>query len=271
LTRKLTSLLAACLVVLPGSALAANFDVSLTGFIDQNGKQDTAGFRAVSEAIALAMQPRWSGPASTLGSRGFDVGFNWMHTGIDGGDEHWKIAVPDRTLRGLQTSQVHFRKGLPYSFELGGTVSALNDSRLYGVGFELKWAFVESYKYAPDFGVRNHVSTTLGSRDLSLLNAGIDTVMSKSFGILGVVQATPFMGYNFSYTQARSHVLGVFEPGEVELDTDIIDAKHIFSHRIVLGLALHASWAELGFEAALPAKDEGDTVPTYTTRLGLQF
>jgi hypothetical protein len=271
LNRIFISLLVASLAVLPGSALAANYDVSLTGFIDQNGDTDVAGFRAVSQAVALAMQPRWSGPASTLGSRGFDVGFNWMHTGIDSEDAHWKTAVPDRTLPGLQTSQVHFRKGLPYSFELGGTVSSLNDSRLYGVGVELKWAFVESYKYAPDFGVRNHASTTLGSRDLSLLNVGSDAVMSKSFGIAGVIQATPFFGYSFSWTQARSHVLGAFEPGEADLRTDVIDAKNIFGHRMVVGLALHASWAELGFEAALPTKDDGETVATYTTRVGLQF
>ena len=206
-----------------------------------------------------------------MGSRGFDIGYNFMHTGIDSDAAHWKTAVPDRTLRGLQTSQVHFRKGLPYSIELGGTVSSLHDSRLYGVGFELKWAFVESYKYAPDIGVRTHVSTTLGSRDLSLLNAGSDVLVSKSFGVAGVMQVTPFTGYSFAYTQARSHVLGVFEPGEVKLDTDIIDAKHLLSHRTVFGVAFHASWAELGFEAAVPTSDDGETVATYTTRLGFQF
>ena len=131
---------ATTLVASSGIAMAANFDVALRSFIDATGDVDEPGFRAVSEGIALSMQPRWSGPANTMGSRGFDVGYNYLHTAIEDTEPHWKMAVPDRSLGGLGASQVHFRKGLPYSLELGGTVSSLHDSRLYGVGFELKLA-----------------------------------------------------------------------------------------------------------------------------------
>ena len=139
------------------------------------------------------------------------------------------------------------------------------------MGFELKWAFVESYKYAPDFGTRIHVSTTLGSRDLSLLHPGIDFLLSKTLGVGGVIQAQPFVGFSQAWSVARSHVLGITQPGEVELDTDIIDSQTIATGRLVLGLALHASWAELGFEAAIPTKEDPNVVPSYTTRLGLHF
>jgi hypothetical protein len=267
--RIISSLTAALILVAIAPANAANFDVRLVD--EKTGVMADSDFRALSMGIAMAMQPRWSGPANTMGSRGFDIGYNIIQNDIDGDAQYWKDAVPDRTLNGLQTSQIHFRKGLPYSFELGGTVSSLHESRLYGVGFELKWAFVESYKYAPDIGMRTHVSTTLGSRDLSLLNAGADMLMSKSIGIGGVVQATPFLGYSFCYTQARSHVLGITQPGEVELDTDIIDPEHMLSGRLLVGLALHASWAELGFEAAIPLTEKNEPISSYTMRVGLQF
>ena len=264
-----TSIVAALLLCISVPAQAVNFDVRLVD--EQKGVMSNQDFRALSSSIALAMQPRWSGPASTMGSRGFDLGYNFIHSGIDGDAQYWKDAVPDRTLNGLQTSQMHFRKGLPYSFELGGFVSSLHESRLYGVGFELKWAFVESYKYAPDFGTRIHVSTTLGSRDLSLLHPGIDFLLSKTLGVGGVIQAQPFVGFSQAWSVARSHVLGITQPGEVELDTDIIDSQTIATGRLVLGLALHASWAELGFEAAIPTKEDPNVVPSYTTRLGLHF
>ena len=269
MNRIIISLVAPLLLLSALPANAVNFDVRLVD--EQKGVMLNDDFRALSTSIALAMQPQWAGPASTMGSRGFDIGYNFVQSSIDSDAQYWKDAVPDRKLNGLQTSQIHFRKGLPYSFELGGTVSSLHDSRLYGVGFELKWAFVESYKYAPDFGVRTHVSTTLGSRDLSLLHFGGDLLLSKSLGIAGVVQATPFVGYSQAWSVARSHVLGITQPGEVELDTDIIDSQLIASGRILLGLSLPASWAEFGFEAAIPAGDDDVTVPSYTTRVGLQF
>ena len=58
---------------------------------------------------------------------------------------------------------------------------------------------------------------------------------------------------------------------EVELETDIIDSQIIASGRLLLGLGIHASWAELGFEAAIPMSDEDTNIPSYTTRIGLQF
>ena len=269
MTRTITSFATALLLLVALPASAVNFDVRLVD--EQKGVMSTGDFQALSSSIGLAMQPRWSGPANTMGSRGFDIGYNFIHSGIDGDAQYWKDAVPDRTLNGLQTSQIHFRKGLPYSFELGGFVSSLHESRLYGVGFELKWAFVESYKYAPDFGTRIHVSTTLGSRDLSLLQPGADFLMSKSLGIGGLVQVQPFLGYSMAWSVARSHVLGITQPGEVELETDIIDSQIIASGRLLLGLGIHASWAELGFEAAIPMSDEDTNIPSYTTRIGLQF
>jgi len=271
MNRTLIAFCTTALLLVPAGAMATSYDISLTGFIDQNGNQDTQGFKAVAQAVALAMQPRWAGPASTMGSRGFDIAYNFMHTSINPEEAHWKLAVPDRTLRGLQTSQVHFRKGLPFSLELGGTVSKLLDSRLYGVGFELKLAPVESYRYAPDLGARFHANTILGSRDLSIFNWGGDFLASKSFGLWGVVQTTPFVGFSMGLTHARSHVLGVIEPGSVALKTDVIDEELLLFNRLILGLAVHASWVELGFEATLPTTGAGNTVPTYTTRVGLQF
>lgn len=269
MNRIISSLTAAFILLTLAPANAANFDVRLVD--EQEGVMGTADFRVLSMSIAMAMQPRWSGPANTMGSRGFDIGYNIIQNDIDADAQYWKDAVPDRTLNGLQTSQIHFRKGLPYSFELGGTVSSLHESRLYGVGFELKWAFFEGSQHVPDIGVRSHVSTTLGSRDLSLLNAGADMLISKGFGIGGVVQATPFLGYSYCYTQARSHVLGITQPGEVQLDTDIIDPEHMFSGRLLVGLAVHASWAEFGFEAAIPVSQRDQPISSYTMRLGLQF
>lgn len=258
--------LAAVGLLAPGpSALAAANDVSLTAFLGQgDDSHDYAGFDQLSRELGLAMQPRFGGPAATLGSRGFDFAYNLATTAVNAGDAHWTKAVDD-PVTSLRASQLHVRKGLPYSFELGGTVTRLHELDLWAIGFEAKWAFVEGYRLAPSVGMRTHVSTILGSRDLGMLCAGMDATIGKAFGIGGLVQVTPYLGYALSYVQSRSHVLGTFEPGHVKLKTAIIDPRHLVDHRTLVGLTLVASAIELGFEGAI-----GD-VDTYTLRVGLNF
>ena len=244
----------AAIVVLglsPTSARATGYDISLAGLIDPKNPSvptDIDSFRLIAIDLGLTLQPRFSGPASTVGSLGFDVGYNHVSTALSSDSKvAWDKAVPT-SLSELNVSQIHVRKGLPFSFELGCAVSHIHDSRLWGVAFEVKTAFVEGYKYVPDIGARGHISTVIGSRDLAMLSLGADLLISKSFGLLGILQLTPYAGYSLTHVYATSHVVGRFYGTETTPIPDTIADQFLFVHRGIMGAALQFSVAEIALE-----------------------
>ncbi len=171
---------------------------------------DNELFKDFAREFGLVMAPKFLAPAETLGQAGFSVGVDASFSTIDNSKEHWKKAspepgkVPDSM---LSTMQVHVRKGLPFSFELGGTMTTLFDSNTIALGGELKWAFNEGFYYLPDIAVRGSVNRLLGSRDLDLLTGGVDVSVSHPFGIGGMVNVTPYAGWSLLFVNASSHVL----------------------------------------------------------------
>lgn len=249
-------------------AEAARFDLQLAEFAtleDGALEVDSAGFEAMSRDLGLALRPRFAGPGSTLGSLGFDFAYGYVLTDIDETSDHWTrpVASPAGT---LAVSQLIVRKGLPYSFEIGGVLSHLHDSRMWAIALELKWAFVEGFRAAPDIGLRNHINTLVGSRDLAMLTVGSDLLLSKQFGLGGMVQLTPFLGYGFTFIRASSHVLGRFPEGGLQPATFIMPDQNILAHRGVLGLRVLASVVDVGVEAAL-----GKDVMSFGFRTGVSF
>ncbi|MGM0576302.1 MAG: hypothetical protein ACQEXJ_11280 [Myxococcota bacterium] len=263
---------AAAVVVLLSAAPAAHadrYDLDLSRFAtagsDGGLVVDEAGFGRMSRDLGMALRPRFAGPADTSGALGFVVDYGLSLTDVDETAGHWTTPVDDPG-NTLAVSRLSLRKGLPWSFELGGTLTHLHDSSIWGVGMDVKWAFVEGLRNAPDVGLRLHVTSVLGSRDLSMLMAGGDFVLSKTFGVGGLLQLTPYAGYSGTYIRATSHVLGRFEAGDLEPETFIIDDQHIDAHRATLGLRVVASVVDMAFETAL-----GKDAQTYSFRLGLTF
>ena len=107
----------------------------------------------------------------------------------------------------LQTLQLDIRKGLPFSFELGVNLLWLVESEMFAPGLELRWALHEGYKYAPDLGLRGSVNHMVGNRDLNLTVIGLDVVLSKGFGIGGVVNIAPYLSYSVLMLAASSRVV----------------------------------------------------------------
>lgn len=243
-------------------AQAARYDFTLASFIGNEGT--TAGFEGLARDLGLAFQPRFGGPAGTYGGAGFDVGYALTLTDIDEGSAHWTTAIDDPADM-LMISQVSVHKGLPYSFGLSATVAHLHDSQLWGIDLGVKWAFVEGYEYFPDIGLQTQVGTVVGSTDMSLLRVSADLQISKTFGLGGLVRLTPYLSYSFTFIRATSHVLGVFQEGDVEPTTSILADQFLLNHRGVLGLRVTSTMVDLGFEVAL-----GET-HSFGFRLGLNF
>ena len=256
----------ALLLTAPAHAGRNDFHLASFGSVADGGglSLDGDGFQSFAGDLALSLQPKFAGPGSTLGGLGMDMGYELSLTDIDAGSNHWKTAV-DNPASSLLASQFYVRKGLPYSFEMGGILTHLHESDIWAVALELKWAFVEGHKYAPDIGVRTHVNTLLGNRDMVMVTSGGSIFISKAFGIGGLIQLTPYGGYQLTFVHARSHVLGRFTAGSLIPTTFILPKQNFLRHRGLLGLRLLAGIADFGFEAAL------GEVMSYSFKVGLNL
>jgi hypothetical protein len=256
------------LIALFSSSAHAESQISLSNFgsfSDEGALQmDTNGWENFSADLALVVHPKFGGPAATLGGRGIDFGYQLSVVDIEESSDHWTKAMkqPDDL---LMAHHFYVRKGLPFSIELGGVLTHLQGTNIWAVALELKWAFLEGNKYAPDFGFRTHVNTLLGNRDMVMITTGGELLVSKTFGLGGLVQLTPYAGYELNYAHTRSHVLGLFEDGSLTPRTFILPSQDVLTHRALLGLRLLASVVDFGFEAGL------GNVQSYTFKFGINI
>jgi hypothetical protein len=240
---------------------------------------DTAGFEALTSDLGLAVSPKGFAPAETLGEAGFLVAFELGFNTVDASQAYWQAAVEDRDPSDLlMTSQIHVSKGLPFSFEVGGVLTHIFSSEMWALGAELAWAFHEDYFWpVPDLGVRGFVNHVVGAPDLNLTTAGFDILASVPVGLNGVVQLTPYLGYNFTAVFASSRLLDASPEDStppIEGSGTVVSVKPEFvfdnitttHNRFVGGFRLRYAWVNFTFETLI-----AQNVQSYGLRLGLDF
>ncbi|MGF1508792.1 MAG: hypothetical protein ACFB9M_04730 [Myxococcota bacterium] len=290
---------AACFLA-PGWARAASHDINLNGtFEDGTGilfsctpapcEPDNDGFRSLATELAYVVAPRIIAPAKTLGHAGFDVGIAWAGSFVSG-DDFWLLTEEGQEDRQptefLQTLQVEFRKGLPFSFEVGANVQWIIDSEMVAPGIDLRWAFHEGYDFLPDFALRAAVNTLLGTRDFDLTVASFDLTISESFVVGGLIELAPYVSWGFLLIHASTGVVdptptefvleeGVLRP-DVENDIvfETVNATDDLNGRLTFGLRTLFSIVELAVQGELQMFSQGDAVgpvATIAARVGLQY
>jgi hypothetical protein len=282
----------------PASALALDNDPALRGFSTCNGDGICRGrqdlFRAYAKEMGMAMAPKLLAPAETLGLNGFSLSLGqYSVTNIHEDEEHWQRGT-EQTLAEtiaheqepttfgeaaapgvLHTIDFRARKGLPYSFEVGTSLTYLVNSEFFAFGGELKWALNEAVDAFPiDIAVQTGVNRCFGSTELDLTTVGMNVILSRGFGAGGVVNIAPYMAYNPVFVFARSGVLDA-TPG-IDEAVDARDAGSAFVlekedatlHRAVFGARFVASVLSITPEIALAL---GEGLQNYNIQLGLDF
>lgn len=218
-----------CAFALAGSAQANPMDLTLSRLYRDNASCDAAlhgdpdpitgrvmpdnvacadqvAFRELSKEFGLVIAPALLAPAETLGYAGFYLGLEGWLTVLNAGDSPGNVWVrgtedqnPDDV---LFVSALHVRKGLPWSFELGTSVSYVASTEQVLLGADIRWALLEGYRegwqgYFPDIAVRGAVNRLMGDDELDMTVWSIDTSISHPFAISGVATITPFFGYQF--------------------------------------------------------------------------
>ena len=264
-------MLLAVLVAAPRPAEAAKYDLKLSRLAFADGTKIPGAdryFEGLMGDLAAVLAPRFLGPATTTGALGFQVDLDYSFTDIQENAERWQAVMRGESQGAhsiLHALQVHVRKGLPFSTEIGGTFTKLINSDLWGIGLELKVTPLEGFRKMPEVGLRASVNTFLGANDYSLLTATADLIISKEIGIAGLFKLSPYVGYAFQYAYANSNVVNVFD-NEGLASPITFDTANVFMHYGVLGFQVVAVVFNTGFEAAL-SKD----VQSYAFRIGVDF
>lgn len=195
--------------------LANPMDIVLSRFVkrDNSGNiifengypvPDQESYENLAMDLAFGIAPKLLAPADTLGYSGFYLGLEGTLTVIDSNASYWKEGVerkgsPDDV---LFVPSIHIRKGLPFSFELGFSISYVSDSEMVVVGGDLSFSPFEGFRYGvlgylPDLKVRFSGSYLTGEDELALGLMGVDVSISYPFTILGIFTITPYAGWQY--------------------------------------------------------------------------
>lgn len=264
-------LLLALLLAAPPPARAAKYDLRLSNLAFADGTKLPGAdrhFKGLMSDLSAVLAPRFLGPSTTTGALGFQVDLDYSFTDIQENAQHWQAVMRGQRTGAhsiLHALQVHARKGLPFSTEVGGTFTKLIDSELWGIGLEVKVSPLEGFRKLPEVAMRVSVNTFLGADDYSLLTTTADLQISKEIGIAGLFKLSPYVGYAFQYAYANSNVVSVFDASGGSTPITFSTAN-VFHHYGVLGFQIVAVVFNTGFEAAI-----SDDVQSYAFRVGVDF
>ena len=186
-------------------------------------RPDNASFKNMVSELGFAMAPTAFYPARTTGIGGFAVSFEASYTRIstertataDGGSRpYWHLGTrggqdpnnklfvqsnesPDSL---IQIYSIKARKGLPYGFELAGSLGTIAKTSMFVAGGDVRWSLMEGFRTGalgllPDVSIGSGVRTLTGSSKFFLTTVGIDVKMSKPVTLADSAQIIPTIGY----------------------------------------------------------------------------
>lgn len=169
-------------------------------------------WRSLMSQMGVLFAPQFLSPAETPGWHGFVLDLKYGLTSINDKADYWKSGVYGNPDPIASTLTLEIRKGiwLPLpSFELGGGFTHLVDSHMFSVNIFAKFAIHEGFHKwpTPAFAVRGYFQRILGTHQVDFTILSLDMSLSKSFGIAGTFNLTPYLGYNVLWIIAKSEVI----------------------------------------------------------------
>lgn len=204
-------------------SIAANPEIAVAAGSVPNKfgcRPDHLAFRNMIAELGFAIAPNAFYPARTTGVGGFALTFEATYTKInadavtDSGSQYWHdgtrgsidTATKQYSIRNnspdsfLQIYSLKARKGLPFGFELAGSLGAMANTSMWVGGGDLHWSLLEGFRtgalgYMPDISIGAGVRTLTGTSKFHLTTVGIDGKISKPFTLSDSAVLTPYLGY----------------------------------------------------------------------------
>lgn len=226
----------------PGStcqSIAANPELAVSGGLrpqDFACRPNNAAFTNFVSELGFALAPSAFYPARTTGVGGFQVSIEASYTPIsadravevgkgnyqqywhlgtrgtqDPGSKQFSIsnASPDGV---IQVYALKARKGLPFGFEVAGSIGTVSNTGLWVGGGDLRWSLFEGFRtgllgYLPDVSLGGGVRTVTGTSRFYLTTVGIDARISKPITLQDSSTIIPQIGFQRLIIFGDSNVL----------------------------------------------------------------
>jgi len=253
-------------------AEAGDLDLKFHKFYDPDRevtqRTENKAYTQLMREVSLAMGPKMAGPAASLGSLGIEAAYELSLVDTNANLDYWQKAA-DNPQASVQAGTLRVRKGLPYGLQIGSVLTHLFDSNMWAIGAELNMSFIDGFVNIPDVAARVTANTVLGNADLGMLIVGTDFIISKAFGIGGIVSLQPWAGYSMTFTHVNTHQIDVY-PNDKEIKPDLMLLKSVseFAHRGVFGMRVVVTRVSFGFEFLRSFTDD---LSVMTGKLGVDF
>ncbi len=238
---------------------------------------DVESFKGIVGSYGLALAAPNVTPTNTLGVNAVSFGLVYGLTGLNAPNANWKNATAgNQKPSSLMNANLVLRKGLPYSFELEGSMGYLINSELFAVGGGLRWSPHEAVKLVPvDVSARFHARKVVGSSQLDLTTMGFDLSLGHEFGILKLFSIAPYVAYSPLWIYGSSNVLDA-TPGTFEAPTMVaangqssafvFKQQTITVQRFTIGARLLIGLLQLTPEAVISSQQQ-----TYYINFGVRL
>ena len=285
---------------LPVISHAGGNDISLVGLgrPAQSTMDDPAvqRFRRLSSELAITLSPNLVETGRTRGMSGFGFGLINSFTDINESGKYWQgqpgtpvLAGPlqDKAVPSLFfTPTLYASKGLPFSSQIGASLTLLSGSQMSVLNGNFKFALHESYfKNLPTLSVQVAVNRLLGATDIDLVSGSLDIIASYAFGISGMTRWDIFFGAGQQFAHVNSLVLDE-TPFSVDDATNdqrggtngslytfpTLDWQDNTMLRFQGGVKVHVAMFELVYGFRLSQiRWSGRNVPTHSMKIGFDL
>lgn len=234
----LRKILMLALVAASAPALAANN-------FNQLGTLTQSEFAGLADDFTAAASYKAVAPAEAQGVTGFDLGLEFTSTRLQHADV-WKKAGAD--ISQLPLAKVHVRKGLPFNFDVGASLTTVPSTDIKLWGAEVQYAILPGGVAQPAVSLRGAYTRLSGISQLDLNTKSIELSVSKGFLML-----TPYAGVG----QVWSDVT----PNVSTLQKESTSAGKVFG-----GVNINFGFANVALEIDRTGKNE-----SYSAKFGFRF
>jgi hypothetical protein len=288
--KAVAALLAASLLVLatPEGALAGNpDDISVNRLSSVPSVERQSAFDFVVRELSMSISPHPTWSVGSLGLYEFEVSFDnrlaFVHAGPLGGDGSapWQDMTEGGDPSNVQwIPTLRVRKGLPFSFEVGGDVGWHAGTAQMLIGGYGRLAFLDGWKRIPDAAIQLRYTGYVGNDQLELGVFETDLSVGYTFLMPGLsghpdMFFSPFAGYGFLMSHAKPLAVSVDSVIGVSAWSDEasaeVDPRMFRFHRLFGGIELGGNRLQFRFSADINLARNGPSLGSLQMGLAIRY
>jgi len=248
-------------------------------------RQSSFDFVVRELALSISSPPSWS--VGSLGLYEFEVSFDnrlaFVHTSSSDGvsSSPWQDMTEGGDPSNVQwMPTIRVRKGLPFSFEVGGDIGWHAGTAQMLVGGYGRLAFLDGWKRIPDAAIQLRYTGYVGNDQLELGVFEVDLSVGYTFTVLGLsghpdMFFSPYCGYGFLMSHAKPLAVTVDDVSGVSAWADEagpeVDPRMFRFNRLFVGIEVGGTKLQFRFSGDMTLVSNGPSVGALQTGLAIRY